>query len=112
VTTSWQDQRDDALAHVSRQHADPAKREFVLVRGRCLAALAGERRTKRQVLDTMRKKYESLRATYLRITGTTYEGWIKYGPHAEWQEVLAAAADDAVWDRLIERCVDKERTRE
>jgi hypothetical protein len=93
----------------SGQRAAIAKREFVLVRGRELAALAGERKTKRQVLGTMRKKYEALRAEFLRITGTTYGDWIEHGPHAEWDEIIAAAADDGVWDRLTERCVARDR---
>jgi hypothetical protein len=101
--TAWSDQRDAMLDTLSRQHAAPAKREFIALRDRQLVAHAGEQKTKRQVLDALRRKHESLRAAYLRITGTTYAGWLEHGPHAEWEEVLAAAADDATWDRLVER---------
>lgn len=44
------------------QDDGPVKREFIAFRAKSLAALAGERNTKRQVLDAMRRKYEGLRA--------------------------------------------------
>lgn len=102
--TAWQDQRDAMLDATSKLHADPAKRLFIAFRAKVLDELAREQKTKRQVIDAMRRKYEGLRATYLRIPGTTYEGWLTHGPQPDWDEVIAAAADDAVWDRLVERC--------
>ena len=101
---TWREQQTATLDAISRQHGAPAKREFVTHRNKSFAELAGELKTRRQILDSMRRKYEALRAVYLRVTGTTYEGWSKYGPQPEWDEVIAAAADDAVWDRLVERC--------
>lgn len=91
------------LDEVSRKHAGPAKREFLTHRAKLFALHLGERKTKRQVIDSLRTKYESLRAAYLRIPGTTYDGWREHGPQADWDEVVAAG-DDAVWDRLVERC--------
>lgn len=103
--TPWQEQQAAMLDAVSRQHAQPAQRTFLALRAELFTELAGERRTKRQAIDSLRRKYEALRAAYLRIAGTTYEGWRQHGPQDHWDEVIAAAADDAVWDRLVERCV-------
>lgn len=93
------------LDGISRQHAGPAKREFSALRDQLFAQFAAERKTKRQVLDSLRRKYEALRAAYLRVPGTTYDSWREHGPQAAWEEVGAATRDDAVWDRLVERCV-------
>lgn len=103
--TSWQEQQAAMLDAVSKRNGDPARRTFLALRAELFGELAGERKTKRQVIDSLRRKYEALRAAYLRINGTTYEGWRKHGPQDHWDEVIAAAADDAVWDRLVERCV-------
>ncbi len=104
MTTPQQEQQAAALDATSKLHADPAKRLFIAFRARALDELAREQKTKRQVLDAMHRKYERLRAAYLRIPATTYEGWLTYGPQPDWDEVIAAAAVDAVWDRLVERC--------
>ena len=104
MTTAQQERHDATRETTSKLHAEPAKRLFIAFRARALDELAREQKTKRQVLDAMRRRYEALRAAYLRIPGTTYEGWLTYGPQPDWDEVIAAAAVDAVWDRLVERC--------
>ena len=91
-------------ASTSRLHGEPARREFIALRNELLGQLAREQNTKRQVIDALRRKHEKLRAVYLRIAGTTYQGWLDYGTQPYWDEVVAAARDDAVWDRLVERC--------
>lgn len=101
--TAWSDQRDKALADHSRPFAKAALLDFRAVKGKQLELLRHEKRTKRQALDSMRKAYEKLCAEYLRIEGTTYSGWTDFGPAREWDEVVAAACDEAVWDRLVER---------
>jgi hypothetical protein len=95
----------------SAQLAYDAKRAFVLVRGKQLAAHAGERTTRRQTVEAIRRQYTKICDAYLRTSGTTYADWLAYGPKAEWDEILAAADDDAVWDRLVDRCVERERVR-
>lgn len=106
--TSWTDQRDQATAAFSRPFAETARREFRTTKARELKAVRLEQRTQRQALDTLRRRYESLRAVYLRITGTTYQAWTELGPHEEWEECLAAVKDEAVWDRLVERGISVE----
>ena len=93
------------LAAYSRPFAEGARAEFRAVKAEQLKAVQLERRTRRQALDTMQRKFAKLRAAYLRITGTTYQTWIDAGPHEEWKEVLEAVKDEAVWDRLVERGV-------
>lgn len=99
------------LDSISREHGSAAKRAFLAVRAKQLAAHSGELKTKRQVLDAMRRSYEKLLAQYLRVEGTTYAGWSKHGAQPDWDEVVAAAADDAVWDRLVERVVEEAKPR-
>lgn len=92
------------LDRISREAGQLAKSDLVELRDRLARRHAAEQETKRKVLDKLRRKYEKLRAKYLAVTGTTHTGWEQYGPAAEWEEVLAASRDDAVWDRLVERC--------
>jgi hypothetical protein len=101
--TAWTDQRDQALTEYSRPIAKAALLDFRAAKAQQLEHVKVERRTKRQALDTLRRKYERLRAEYLRIEGTTYAAWTAFGPADEWEECVAAAHDDAVWDRLVER---------
>lgn len=103
--SSWQKQRDEALDSFSVPHAKAANAEFRRIKDDQLAAVRAEKCSKRHALDAMRRKYERLRAAYLRVTGTTYSVWLSHGPQAEWDEVTSAALDDAVWDRLVERGV-------
>lgn len=103
--TDWQRQRDDALEAFSAPHARTANAEFRRIKADQLAAVAAEKCSKRHAIDAMRRKYEKLRTDYLKITGTVYSVWLTHGAQAEWDEVLAAAMDDAVWDRLVERGV-------
>lgn len=83
--------------------AGGAATAFRLVRAAQLRAVSKETRTVRQALDAMRRSYEKLRVAYPRVPGTTYQGWLDHGPHAEWEELLAAREDEAVWDRLVDR---------
>ena len=103
--TAWTDQQDKALADFSRPFAKAALIDFRATKAKQLKLVGLERTTKRKAMDSMRRQYEKLRAAYLRTAGTTYQAWCELGPHAEWEEVLAAAGDDAVWDRLVERGV-------
>lgn len=91
--------------------AAAAKREFIIYRAKMLAEYAGERRTKHQVMDAVRRRYALLLDRYLRTNGTTYAYWLDHGPKPEWDEIDAAMLDDAVWDRLVSRCVDTEHVR-
>jgi hypothetical protein len=101
--TAWLDQRDAALLAHSRPFATAAFHDFRALKAKVLKLVKGEQINKRQALDKLRRKYEKLRAEYLRIEGTTYSAWLEIGPTAEWDECIAAAKDDAVWDRLVER---------
>lgn len=103
--TPWQLQQDAMFEEVSRKHGGEARRIFRSFKATTLADVARERLNKRKALDKMRRKFESLQAEYLRIPATTYDGWLKFGPKDEWDEVVHAAWDDAVWDRLVERGV-------
>lgn len=105
AVTEWSDQRDKAPADFSRPFAETAKREFRATKAAQLKLVGAEQRTQRQAMDAMRRKYESLRAVYLRITGTTYQAWTDLGPQAEWLECVEAVKDPSVWDRLVERGV-------
>jgi hypothetical protein len=101
--TPWQQQQQAMLDTISRGAGELAKADWLKVRARLFRQHAGELKTKRQVLDSLRRSYETLRAKYLKVTGTTYDGWKQHGPQPEWDEVVAAAHDDAVWDRLVLR---------
>lgn len=61
-----------------------------------------EKKTQRQVVRMLRVRYDKLLANYLRIKDTTYEAWIEHGPKAELDELIEAARDPDVWDRLVE----------
>ena len=69
-----------------------------------LKAVALERRSQKAVLALLRRRYDRLLAEYLRIDGATYALWLERGPKAELDELLSAAEDPAVWDRLVETC--------
>jgi hypothetical protein len=100
--TTWQTQRDAMLDAQARRHAEVSRLKFRAVKAKQLALVREERRTKRQAVDSMRKAYEKIRATYLRVPCTTYDAWDEHGPKRDWDECIAASADDAVWDRLVE----------
>lgn len=87
----------------SLSHAREAVAAFIRARDRQLKEVRGETRTKREALDFLRRLYVRLTDDYLRKPGTTYSDWLDHGPQREWHEVLTAADDDAVWDRLLER---------
>ena len=82
--------------------AASARAAFIRARNGQLRLVRAERRTMRQVLATMQRKYERLVHAYLRAEGTTYEVWLTVGPKRELDELVAAALDPAVWDRLVE----------
>lgn len=86
-----------------RSDAGDAKRAFIRARDRQLRLVRGERTTKMQAIHVCRRVFDRLSGHYHRIAGTTYAGWLAWGPKAEWDELLEAAADDALWDRLVER---------
>lgn len=80
----------------ARDRAGVLRGEFIVARNRVL--------TMDGAVKKLRTKYEKLTNAYLRAEGTTYAMWLELGPKAEWEEVLAATRDEAVWDRLLERC--------
>ena len=92
----------------SQQRADNFKREFLALRARMLAAVAGDLKTKREAFATLRRKYQAQLEVYLRVPGTTYGDWLQHGPFPYYDEVVAAVEVDAVWDRLVERCAAPE----
>lgn len=92
----------------SESLAHAAKRVFLAFRARSLADVAGEQKTKRQAFEAIQRRYNSQLAEFLRIPGTTYGDWLKHGPFPDYDEVVAAAEVDAVWDRLVERCIAPE----
>lgn len=83
--------------------ARTALAEFRATKGSQLKLVASEQRTQRQAMESMRRRYEALRAVFLRLTGTTYRMWTEHGPQHEWEECVEAARDPALWDRLVER---------
>lgn len=104
--SAWQRQRREGLDTFSIPIAEKARREFFHVKVQQLGKVAREERTVRQAMDTLRKKYDQLSATYLKVIGTTYEVWCTHGPKGEWDELIEARRDEAVWDRLVEN-IDK-----
>jgi hypothetical protein len=72
-----------------------------------LALVRTEQRTQRQVMKALRKLYDKLLAAYLRGEGTTYAAWLVDGPKADWDELVHAAEEPAVWDRLVEVIGDR-----
>lgn len=98
-----EDEIDEALIEYSKPYAKCTLIDFRAVKGKVLRLVRLEQFTRREAIDTLRRKYVKLLAEYLRIEGTTYAGWIEHGPAQEWEEVLEAARDEAVWDRLVER---------
>lgn len=100
--TAWSDQQEAMFDAESKKHGAIALAAFRALKAKELKAVALEKSTRRQLLDTFRRKYEALRKVYLKTPCTTYDGWSKHGPAAEWEEVLAATRDDAIWDRLVE----------
>ena len=80
------------------------KRRFISTKLAQLLAVGREQRTQREAIAAMRRKYVRLLADFLRVDGSTYGIWLELGPKPEWDEVLAAAEDPAVWDRLVEKC--------
>lgn len=99
--TPYQRQRTAAFNAESKKHAQAALEQFRAAKGRALKLVAGEQTTKRKAIDSLRRIYDKLSAGYLRTPMTTYAVWCEL-VKPEWDEVCAAACDDAVWDRLVE----------
>lgn len=95
---------DDVLA---RQRAIAARADFSTTKGLLLRDVGKERITQRDVLLRLRNRYDRMLRAYLREQGTTYEAWCDHGPKGELDEVLAAARDAAVWDRLVDKHAPK-----
>lgn len=85
-----------------RKLAETARQAFVRARDGQLRLVRAERRTMKQVLVTLERKYNRLLSAYLRADLTTYEVWQTLGPKRELDELNAAAADPSAWDRLVE----------
>lgn len=87
----------------SLPHAKAALDKFRAAKLRALTAVAEERVTKRGALKSLRSVYDRLLEDYLRADrSTTYQGWLDHGPKGEWDELVAALSDDAIWDRLVD----------
>jgi hypothetical protein len=106
--TAWQQQQAAMVDRISREAGELARGDWLRVRDRLLRDHAADQLSKRQVIDRLRTKYDKLGATYRRVTGTTYEGWLVHGPKDLWDELVAASHDDSVWDRLVDRVVQTE----
>jgi hypothetical protein len=100
--SAWQEQQAAMLDAVSKQYGEAARAEWIRTRNRELNAVRAERSSKRKAIDTCRKKFDKLSAAYLRHEGTTYEGWQKYGPKRDWDELVEASKHEHLWDRLVE----------
>lgn len=83
--------------------AESMRSRFAAHKRSLLRAVAQERKTPSEVLDSLERLYTKLCTAYLRTDGTTYGDWLEHGPRAELDEVREALRDDAVWDRLVER---------
>jgi hypothetical protein len=101
--TAWSDQQESALLEYSKPFAHAALIDYRALKAKVLRLVQREQLDKRRAMDKLRRKYEKLRAEYLRITGTTYSAWREFGPTAEWDECVEAARHEAVWDRLVDR---------
>lgn len=95
----------------SKANAQECARAFRKVKAKQLALVGAEQKTKREAIDFLRRHFLKLCAFYLRIPGTTYVCWLEHGAQSDWDEVVAAAADDAVWDRLVDRCTREQEDR-
>jgi hypothetical protein len=98
-----EDDLDALLLKHSRPFARAALIDFRAAKAKALGGVQREQLTKREALEVLRRRYNKLLAEYLRIHETTYACWLEHGPSQEWEEVIQAARDDAVWDRLVER---------
>lgn len=87
----------------STSDAQAACRAFAAVKRRTLKRVGLELLTKRDAITKLRKTFVRMQAAYLRLDGTTYSDWLG-SVQLEWLEVLVAAEDDAIWDRLVDRC--------
>ncbi len=86
----------------SLRHAELALTAFREAKGRALKLVAEERMSRREALKSMRRLYEKLSDAYLRASKeTTYAMWCEL-VKPEWDELLAAASDDALWDYLVD----------
>lgn len=86
----------------SLHHAKLALEAFRGVKSRVLKRVAGELTTKRDAIKSALGAYEKLCAAFLRAAPeTTYATWCEL-VKPELDELVAAANDDALWDRLVE----------
>lgn len=89
------------------QSCTHAKRNWIALRDRLLRQHAGELKTKGQVVKALKLSYDKLLTGHLRGQRATYKSWIELGPKPELDELVAAAEDLAVWDRLVDRIVSR-----
>jgi hypothetical protein len=81
--------------------AEAHRREYVVLKKKLLKDVLLERRTMNDVVGTLRRRYERSMTVYLRTEGTTYAAWTEHGAKVEWDEVLEATRDPAVWLRNL-----------
>lgn len=85
-----------------RQLAEAARVDFCHTKRALLRDVARERRTQADVVKKLRRRFAIAQSKFLKAEGTTYATWLEHGPKAELDELLEAARDPAVWDRLVE----------
>ena len=85
------------------ESAQYSRTEFIDTKRVLLRDVGRDRITQRDVLLRLRRRYDQLLQRFLREPGTTYAVWLEHGPKDELDEVLAAARDAAVWDRLVDK---------
>lgn len=89
----------------SMTHAKAARAEYCKLKDKLLLWVGLERRTVADAIESLQLKHDKLCAAYLRIPGTTYAVWLSHGPRADQDELLCAAQDPALMDRLVDRRV-------
>lgn len=87
----------------SRAEAETVRRAFAAIKRRILKRVGRELITKDLAIGKLRRTFLKMQAVYLRLDFTTYSDWLE-ATQPEWDEVLAAAADDAILDHLVDRC--------
>lgn len=98
-----------AIDAESRRHAELALEAFRAAKGRALKLVSEEKSTKRKAVESLRRFYDKLCDVFLRASReTTYAMWCEL-VKPEWDELAAAAQDDAIWDRLVDTYQERDR---
>lgn len=84
------------LAHAMRGGFMKRKRSL-------LRAVGEERKTAREVLVELERRYRREVMRFLRTEGTTYADWLEHGPLCELDELREAVRHDHLWERLVDK---------